>query len=157
MALVTDQQILSNHSIQDNIAYGMSSVTHDAILNAAKNSNVTEFIDKLSGGYATKIASLTQLSAGQRLRISIARALIRDPPILLLDDTSTENDDLVNKALEYVTKNRSCIVITNRLKTLIMANRIVVLHNGRSVEQGTHLELLALKGHYYRLFFSASV
>lgn len=162
MALVTQQTILFNDTVRNNIAYGLPNCPEEKIIEAAQTAFALDFIMELPQGFDTIIGeSGARLSGGQQQRISIARALLKDAPILILDEATsaldTESEREVQKALENLMQNRTTIVIAHRLSTIQNANRIVVLKDGQLVEEGTHGELLALKGEYntlYRLQFA---
>ncbi|CAF4894053.1 unnamed protein product [Rotaria sp. Silwood1] len=159
IGIVSQEPILFNMSIQDNIAYGdnsRSNIPLDEIIRAAQNANIHDFIQSLPDGYQTNCGPRgTQLSGGQKQRIAIARALLRNPKILLLDEATSaldsESEKTVQETLNRVQQNRTSITIAHRLSTIQNANVICVLHNGDIVESGTHGELLALRGRYYRL------
>ena len=161
MALVTQQTILFNDTVRNNIAYGLPNCPEEKIIEAAQTAFALDFIMELPQGFDTIIGeSGARLSGGQQQRISIARALLKDAPILILDEATsaldTESEREVQKALENLMQNRTTIVIAHRLSTIQNADRIVVLKDGQLVEEGTHGELLALKGEYntlYRLQF----
>ena len=159
MALVSQEPILFNCSIRENITFGDNSrvITDDEIMDVAKLTNVVEFLSKLPSGLDTNVGQRgTQLSGGQKQRIAIARALIRNPAILLLDEATsaldTESEILVQNALEKASKGRTCIVIAHRLKTIVNSNKIIVIHDGKAIETGTHSELMERRGFYWKLF-----
>ena len=163
MALVTQQTILFNDTVRNNIAYGRPDCPEEKIIEAARSAFALDFIMELPQGFDTIIGeSGARLSGGQQQRISIARALLKDAPILILDEATsaldTESEREVQKALENLMQNRTTIVIAHRLSTIQNADRIIVLKDGQLVEEGTHGELLALRGEYsglYHLQFSA--
>ena len=143
-------------SIRDNIAYGRPDATDDEIVAAAKAANADEFIRRLSKGYDTVVGERgSTLSGGQRQRIAIARALLRDAPILILDEPTAaldaESEGLVMGALERLMRGRTTFIIAHRLSTVRDADQIVVLEHGRVVEQGRHDELMRRQGTYAHL------
>jgi len=156
MGIVTQESILFNDSVFNNISLGKQDATLEEIQAAAKIANAHEFIMGLDQGYDTNIGDRgTKLSGGQQQRLSIARAILINPPILLLDEATssldTESERLVQDALEKLMENRTSIVIAHRLSTIKNADEIIVLDKGRIVERGSHSELLKLKGVYKKL------
>ena len=157
IAIVTQQTILFNDSVKNNIAYGDIDRTEEDIINAAKAANAHDFIMKLLREYDTNIGELgTKLSGGEKQRISIARALLKNAPILILDEATssldTEAEIEVQEALDNLMKGRTTLVIAHRLSTIRNADRIIALVNGEIVEEGNHETLLAKKGEYFRLY-----
>jgi subfamily B ATP-binding cassette protein MsbA len=157
IAIVTQQTILFNDTVKDNIAYGDIDRTDAEIVAAAKAANAHDFIMRLPTGYDTVIGEQgTKLSGGERQRISIARALLKDAPILILDEATSSLDSEaeieVQDALENLMRGRTTLVIAHRLSTIRNADRIIVLVNGEIREEGTHESLLACQGEYCRLY-----
>ena len=156
MGIVSQDSILFNDTIENNIKLGTQAATEEAILEAAQIANADEFIQNLPEKYKTNIGdSGNTLSGGQKQRLSIARAVLKNPPIMILDEATsaldTESEQLVQTALEKMMQNRTSLVIAHRLSTIQKADTIVVMKKGKIVEQGKHEELLALKGEYYKL------
>ncbi|MDX1362648.1 ABC transporter ATP-binding protein [Arenibacter latericius] len=156
MGLVTQDSILFNDSVKNNIGLGKENATEEEIIEAAKIANAHDFIMGLPNGYNTNIGdSGNKLSGGQKQRLSIARAVLKNPPIMILDEATsaldTESERLVQDALEKMMQNRTSIVIAHRLSTIQNADNIVVLQKGEIVEQGSHADLLAANGVYKKL------
>lgn len=157
VAIVTQEPILFNDTIKRNIAYGKPNATDLEIENAAKAAYIYKFIDSLPKRFDTVIGELgSRLSGGEKQRMCIARALLKDAPILILDEATasldTEAERLVQKALENLMQSRTSFVIAHRLSTIAYANRIIVIIGGRIVEEGQHEDLLEQKGEYYNLY-----
>ncbi|PIC45395.1 hypothetical protein B9Z55_005430 [Caenorhabditis nigoni] len=153
VALVEQEPTLFNYSIRKNIAYGLETITEEEVIQAAKVAHAHEFITSLPEGYDTIVGEGgSKLSGGQKQRIAIARAIVRNPKILLLDEAMSaldvESERLVQEALEKAKEGRTCVVIAHRLTTIRGADSIAVVKNGKVVEQGTHQQLLALGGEY---------
>jgi ATP-binding cassette subfamily B protein/subfamily B ATP-binding cassette protein MsbA len=156
MGIVNQEAILFNDTFFNNIAFGVKQATLEQVIEAARIANAYEFIMASENGFETPIGDRgCKLSGGQRQRISIARAVLKNPPVLILDEATsaldTESERLVQDALEKLMRNRTTIVIAHRLSTIKNADLICVMHEGHIVEQGTHNELLALNGYYTKL------
>ncbi len=156
MGNVNQEPILFNASVFENIAFGVEGATLEKVRQAAEVAHADEFINEMPAGYDTNIGDRGgKLSGGQRQRLSIARAVYKNPPILILDEATsaldTKSERLVQSALDHLMEGRTTIVIAHRLSTIIHADVICVVDGGRIVEQGTHDELLALGGHYAKL------
>jgi len=158
IGVVTQETILFNDTVRNNIAYGLQDLSQDKIIDAAKAANAHNFIENLKDGYETVIGDRgTKLSGGERQRLSIARALLKNPPILILDEATssldTESEVLVQQAIERLMKGRTSIVIAHRLSTIQRANKIIVISDGEIVEEGAHEELLGKNGLYHKLYY----
>jgi ATP-binding cassette, subfamily B, bacterial MsbA len=156
MGIVSQESILFNDTIANNIKLGAQEASEDAILEASKIANSLEFIENLPQKFDTNIGdSGNTLSGGQKQRLSISRAILKNPPIMILDEATsaldTESEQLVQLALEKMMQNRTSLVIAHRLSTIQKADLIVVMKKGKIVEQGKHDELLAKKGEYFKL------
>lgn len=156
ISMVTQESILFNDSIKNNIAFGVTNATNEEIIAAAKIANAHDFIMSLENGYDTNIGDRgNKLSGGQKQRLSIARAVLTNAPIMILDEATsaldTESEKLVQDALEKLMKNRTSLVIAHRLSTIKNADHIIVLRKGEIVERGTHSELIAKDGYYKSL------
>lgn len=156
MGIVTQESILFNDTVYNNIAFGINNVTKEQVIEAAKIANAHEFIMQMPDGYQTNIGDRgNKMSGGQRQRMSIARAVLKNPPILILDEATsaldTESERLVQDALNKLMKNRTSIVIAHRLSTIQHADEIIVMQKGVIIERGTHSGLITQNGTYKKL------
>ncbi|HMD82944.1 MAG TPA: ATP-binding cassette domain-containing protein, partial [Anaerolineales bacterium] len=157
MGMVLQDPFLFNGTVRENILFGRLNASDQDIFSAAKAVGAHEFIMGLKNGYETSVEEGgALLSVGQRQLISFARALLANPRILILDEATssvdTQTEQIIQKALATLLKGRTSFVIAHRLSTITSADRIVVIHDGKIVEQGTHSELLANQGMYYELY-----
>jgi len=157
MGIVTQESILFNDTVFNNIAFGVEDADEESVINAAKIANAHEFILELDNGYLTNIGDGGgKLSGGQRQRLSIARAILKNPPILILDEATsaldTESEKMVQEAISNLMKNRTSIVIAHRLSTIKNADEILVIQDGAIIERGNHQDLIAIKGTYNKLY-----
>ncbi|WP_057939327.1 ABC transporter ATP-binding protein [Algoriphagus resistens] len=162
MGIVTQESILFNDTVYNNIAFGLDNATEDQVVEAAKVANAHEFIEKMEHGYQTSIGERgSKLSGGQRQRLSIARAVLKNPPILILDEATSaldsESEYLVQEALTKLMSNRTTLVIAHRLSTIQYADEILVIEQGKIVQRGTHTELMQTEGLYQKLSSIQSV
>jgi ATP-binding cassette subfamily B protein len=157
IAYVPQEPLLFHRTIRENIAYGKPGATLEDVIDAAQKANADEFIKGLPQGYETLVGERgVKLSGGQRQRVAIARALLKDAPILVLDEATSaldsESEKLIQAALWHLMEGRTAIAIAHRLSTVQRMDRIIVMDNGKIVEQGTHAELLKKKGTYAKLW-----
>jgi ABC-type multidrug transport system fused ATPase/permease subunit len=155
MAIVPQEVLLFGGTIRENIEYGKPGATEEEVTEAARKANATEFIDRFPEGLNTIVGDRgIQLSGGQRQRIAIARAILKDPDILILDEATSsldaESESLVQSALELLMKNRTSIIIAHRLSTIRKADKIIVIDRGQVMETGKHDELIAIENGIYR-------
>ncbi|TET51310.1 MAG: ATP-binding cassette domain-containing protein, partial [Dehalococcoidia bacterium] len=161
IGVVTQDPFLFSGSIEENIRYGRLEASREEVIQAAKKARAHDFIARLEHGYQTQAGERGEnLSAGQRQLVCLARAILANPPILVLDEATSNVDTtaerLMQKSLRRLMKGRTCVIIAHRLSTVTNADRIVVLEQGRIVEMGTHQELLARKGLYHDMFGALS-
>jgi subfamily B ATP-binding cassette protein MsbA len=159
IGIVPQETILFKGTIAENIAYGASHKSRDEIIDAAKKANAHQFITEFENGYDTQVGERgISLSGGQKQRISIARALLTDHKILILDEATSsldlKSESLIQEALERLIKNRTTFVIAHRLSTIINADKIIVIEEGEIVEKGKHEDLINNEGYYYKLYKS---
>ena len=157
MGIVSQDTILFHDTVRANIAYGRPDAPDSAIEEAARTANAHDFIETMAEGYDTAVGERgVELSGGQRQRIAIARALLRDPPILIFDEATsaldTESERLIQDAIERLLEGRTVFVVAHRLSTVQRADQILVMENGRVVERGDHRTLMAESGRYRRLY-----
>ncbi|HET6989781.1 MAG TPA: ABC transporter ATP-binding protein, partial [Bacteroidia bacterium] len=157
MGIVSQESILFNDTVHNNIAFGMENATREKVIEAAKVANAHDFIMEMPNGYDTNIGDRGgKMSGGQRQRMSIARAVLKNPPILILDEATsaldTGSERLVQEALNNLMLNRTSVIIAHRLSTIQHADEIIVLEKGHIIERGTHTELLNKNGAYRRLY-----
>ena len=156
MGIVSQEVILFNDTVRNNISYGQPDVSESKVISSVKAANAMEFIEALPEGLNTVIGERgVKLSGGQRQRLSIARAILKNPPFLILDEATssldTESEQLVQQALEQLMKDRTVLVIAHRFSTVKNADQIIVLDKGEIIEKGSHIELLKAKGKYSTL------
>jgi len=156
ISVVSQEAILFNDSVYNNITFGMPGATLEKVIHAAKVANAHEFIVKMENGYDTNIGDRgMKLSGGQRQRLTIARAVFKDAPVIILDEATsaldTESEKLVQDAIQNMLQNKTSLIIAHRLSTIQHADEILVMQKGRIVERGTHAQLLDLKGIYHKL------
>ncbi|MGM7724159.1 ABC transporter ATP-binding protein [Metabacillus sp. Hm71] len=157
IGMVLQDTFLFSNTVRENILIGKPDATEDEIIQAAKAANAHDFILKLPNGYDTRVGERgVKLSGGQKQRVSIARVFLKNPPILILDEATSaldlESEHLIQEALEKLAKDRTTFIVAHRLSTITHANKIVLIEDGKIVEQGTHQDLMEKQGQYYKLF-----
>ena len=162
IGVVSQEPVLFNTTIAENIRYGHEDATMDDIIQAAKNANAHDFISQLPDGYDTDVGERgAQMSGGQKQRIAIARALVQDPKILLLDEATSaldnQSEKVVQDALDKAREGRTTIVIAHRLSTIQTADTIIAISGGRVAESGSHSELMEKEGLYYELVTAQTI
>ena len=157
MGIVSQESILFNDSIHNNIAFGLENVSRERVIAAAKIANAHEFISQIPEGYDSNVGDRgSKLSGGQKQRISIARAILKNPPVLILDEATsaldTESERIVQDALNSLMQNRTSVIIAHRLSTIVHADEIIVMQQGEIIERGNHQQLLSNNGTYKKLY-----
>lgn len=157
IGMVLQDNILFSDSVKNNILLGRPDASEEEVIAAAKAANAHDFIMNLVDGYDTKVGERgVKLSGGQKQRVAIARVFLKNPPILILDEATSaldlESEHLIQEALEKLAKDRTTFIVAHRLSTITHADRIILIENGQVVESGTHEELMAKQGSYYKLF-----
>jgi subfamily B ATP-binding cassette protein MsbA len=157
IGMVLQDTFLFSNTVRENILIGKPDATEEEVIHAAKAANAHDFILKLPNGYNTKVGERgVKLSGGQKQRVSIARVFLKNPPILILDEATSaldlESEHLIQEALENLAKDRTTFIVAHRLSTITHANKIVLIEDGKVVEQGTHQELMGKQGQYFKLF-----
>jgi ATP-binding cassette subfamily B protein len=161
IGIVPQEAFLFSGTIEDNIRYGRLEAGREEVIEAAKTAGVHEFISHLEHGYGTPVGERgSNLSAGQRQLVCLARAILADPPIMILDEATsnvdTNTERIMQKSLRRLAKGRTCLIIAHRLSTITSADRIVALEHGKIAETGNHKELMAKKGLYYQMYETLS-
>jgi subfamily B ATP-binding cassette protein MsbA len=162
VALVSQDVVLFNDTIAQNIGYGRTNVSRATLVAAAEAADLTEFVESLPNGFDTVVGDRgVRVSGGQRQRIAIARAIVKDAPILILDEATsaldTRSESRVQQAIERLRKGRTTLIVAHRLSTVVYADQIIVLNNGEIVQQGTHEALISIPGLYQTLYAQMGV